>query len=62
MNFNRNLQLSGNRSMQIRLNVNNILNLANYSGVDTNVNSPTFGDVLSVRSMRSAQLNLRFRF
>ena len=32
------------------------------SSVDTHVNSPTFGQVLNVRPMRSAQLNLRFRF
>ena len=30
--------------------------------IDTVVNSPTFGQVLSVRPMRSAQLNFRFRF
>jgi len=62
MNFNRNVQLSGNRSMQIRLNVNNILNLANYSGVDTNVNSPTFGQIRNVTGQRTAQLNMSFRF
>jgi hypothetical protein len=36
--------------------------MVNYTNVDTYVNSPTFGQVLSVRPMRSAQLNLRFRF
>ena len=30
--------------------------------IDTVVNSPTFGHVISVRPMRSVQLNLRFRF
>jgi hypothetical protein len=62
MTFNRNVQLGGNRSMQIRMNVNNILNLANYSGVDTNVNSPTFGQIRSVNGQRRATLNLQFRF
>ena len=62
MTFNRNVQLGGNRSMQIRMNVNNILNLANYSGVDTNVNSPTFGQIRSINGQRRATLNLQFRF
>ena len=62
MTFNRNVQLGGNRSVQIQMNVNNILNLANYSGVDTNVNSPTFGQIRSVNGQRRATLNLQFRF
>jgi hypothetical protein len=44
------------------MRVNNILNLANYSGVDTNVNSPTFGQIRSVTGQRRATLNLQFRF
>jgi hypothetical protein len=62
MTFNRNVQLGGNRNMTIRMNVNNILNLANYQGVDTNVNSPTFGQIRSVSGQRRATLNLNFRF
>ncbi len=62
MVFNRTVQMGGNRSVQIRMNVNNILNLANYSGVDTNVNSPTFGQIRSVSGQRRATLNLNFRF
>jgi hypothetical protein len=33
-----------------------------YSGVDTNVASPTFGQVTSVAPMRSFQFMSRFRF
>jgi hypothetical protein len=62
MNFNRDVQLRGSRTMSIRMNVNNILNLANYQGVDTNVNSPTFGQIRNVSGQRTAQLNLQFRF
>jgi len=62
MTFNRTVRMSGNRNLQIRMQVNNILNMANYSGVDTNVNSPTFGQVLSVRPMRSVTVNVRFRY
>jgi hypothetical protein len=33
-----------------------------YSGVDTNVASPSFGQVTSVGAMRSFQFTARFRF
>jgi trimeric autotransporter adhesin len=62
MTFNRQVQLGGNRNLQIQMQVNNLLNLANYSGVDTNVNSPTFGQIQSVTGQRRATLNLRFGF
>jgi hypothetical protein len=62
MNFTRQVQMSGNRSVNITMQVNNILNLANYSGVDTNVNSPTFGQIRGVNGQRTARLNLQFRF
>jgi trimeric autotransporter adhesin len=62
MTFNRQVQLGANRSVNINMRVNNILNLANYSGVDTNVNSPTFGQIRNVTGQRRATLNLQFRF
>jgi len=34
----------------------------NYASIDTVVNSPTFGQVLSVRPMRSMTFNVRVRF
>jgi hypothetical protein len=58
----RDVRMGGTRVMSIQLNTNNLLNTVNYGAVDTLVNSPTFGQVLSVRGMRSTQLNLRFRF
>ena len=58
----RDVRLRANRALTIQLNTNNLLNNVNYAAVDTLVNSPTFGQVLSVRGMRSTQLNLRFRF
>jgi hypothetical protein len=33
-----------------------------YSGVDTNAASPTFGQVTSTGSMRAFQFTARFRF
>ena len=38
------------------MNTNNLLNMVNYGAIDTVVNSPTFGQVLSVRGMRSTQV------
>ena len=38
------------------------VNLVNYAAIDTVVNSPSFGQVTSVRQMRSMQLVLRFRY
>jgi len=60
--FARDVRMGGNRALTIQVNTNNLLNMVNYGAIDTVVNSPTFGQVLSVRGMRSTQLNLRFRF
>jgi trimeric autotransporter adhesin len=62
MQVARDVRLGGNRVMTIQVNTNNLLNMVNWGTLDTVVNSPTFGQVLSVRGMRSTQLNLRFRF
>jgi hypothetical protein len=60
--LSRDLQLQRNRGITIQFTASNLLNGVNYTRVDTVVNSPTFGQVLGVGPMRSAQLNLRFRF
>ena len=60
--LSRDIRMKNNRAVTLQATASNILNLVNYAGIDTLVNSPTFGQVLSVRPMRSAQLNLRFRF
>lgn len=58
----RDVALGGTRAVTIQVRASNLLNTANWAAVDTFVSSPTFGQVLSVRPMRSAQVNLRFRF
>jgi hypothetical protein len=60
--FARDIRLGSTRVLSVTLNANNLLNLVNYAAIDTVVNSPTFGQVVSVRPMRSMQLGLRFRF
>ena len=60
--FTRDLTLGGTRGVSINVNANNLFNTVNYQSVDTNVNSPTFGQVLSVNGRRTVRLSLRFRF
>jgi hypothetical protein len=54
--------MGGNRSFTMQVTGTNLLNAVNYATVDAIVNSPTFGQVLSVRPMRSVLLNFRFRY
>jgi hypothetical protein len=58
----RDIRLGGNRSFTMQVTGTNLLNAVNYATVDAIVNSPTFGQVLSVRPMRSVLLNFRFRY
>jgi hypothetical protein len=60
--LSRDVRFGGNRVMSLQLDANNLLNMVNYAAIDTVVNSPTFGQVLSVRPMRSVRFNVRFRF
>jgi hypothetical protein len=60
--FSRDVRMGGNRAVTLQAMISNILNIANYAAIDTNLRSPTFGQVLSFRAARSAQLNFRFRF
>jgi hypothetical protein len=60
--FSRDVRISRARTMTVGLNATNLLNMVNYAAIDTIVNSPTFGQVLSVRPMRSLQATLRVRF
>jgi hypothetical protein len=61
-NFTRTVRLGGNRSVNLTVNASNLLNTANYGGLDTNVNSPTFGQITSLRGSRSVRFNMRFSF
>jgi hypothetical protein len=62
MSLSKTMQLGETRSMEIRATMNNVFNTVQYSGVDNNVASPTFGQVTSAGSMRSFQFQSRFRF
>jgi len=60
--FQRDLRIGGTRAMTIQVNALNLLDTVQWASVDTNVNSPTFGHVLSARPMRTVTVALRFRF
>src|SRR5262249_2058059 len=60
--FSRDIRMKSTRTLTLAVNATNLINEVNFATIDTIVNSPTFGHVISVRPMRSVQLNLRFRF
>jgi hypothetical protein len=62
MSLSKNINLARNRGVSVRVQANNIFNNVQFAAIDTTVNSPTFGQVTSVRPMRSVQLIARFRF
>jgi hypothetical protein len=58
----RDVPLGGNKGVTLQINAVNLLNTVQWQAIDTNVNSPTFGQVLSARPMRALTLTTRFRF
>jgi hypothetical protein len=62
MALSKTVGMGETRSMEIRATINNVFNTVQYSGVDTNLTSPTAGQVTSAAAMRSFQFTARFRF
>jgi hypothetical protein len=60
--LSRTLSFGETRGLEMRLNANNALNTVQYSGVDTNVNDRTYGQVTSAAGMRSFTYSLMYRF
>jgi outer membrane receptor protein involved in Fe transport len=58
----RNLALGPSRVLSLQLMISNLFNAAQYSAIDTIVNSPTFGQVTAARAPRRLQIVTRFRF
>jgi hypothetical protein len=58
----RDLRYGRSHAVTLAVSATNLLSDVNFAAVDTYVNSPTFGQVLSVRPLRSVQLNMRFRY
>jgi hypothetical protein len=62
MSLSKTIPIKESRSLEVRLSATNIFNHPNYSVIDTVVNSPTFGQVTAVGSMRKVQFMTRFSF
>ncbi len=62
MAFTKIFPIRESRSLEFRAQFSNIFNTPQFSTIDTVVNSPTYGRVISVGAMRSLQLTARFRF
>jgi hypothetical protein len=60
--FQRDLRIGGNHALTIQVNAINLLNTVQWAAVDTNINSPTFGQVISARPMRTMTVTARVRF
>jgi len=60
--LNKSVPLKDTYALNFRMQVSNLLNHANYSAIDTVVNSPSYGRVTSVGTMRRIQFNTQFRF
>ena len=60
--ISRTLALGDTRSFEARVQANNVFNTIQYSGINTTLNSPTFGQVSSVASTRTLTFVARYRF
>ncbi len=54
--------LKENRFFEVRTSATNVFNRPQFTAIDTVVNSPTFGRVISVGAMRTVLMTARFRF
>ena len=58
----KNFTVRGLRTLSLRIQANNVLNMVVWRGINTTQNSPGFGQVTSVGQMRSVQIVLRAGF
>ncbi|MGA3213202.1 MAG: carboxypeptidase regulatory-like domain-containing protein, partial [Terriglobales bacterium] len=62
MSLNKNIPMKDMMSMELRITATNVFNTPHFTTIDTVVNSPTFGQVTAVGTMRQLQVLARFRF
>jgi hypothetical protein len=62
MAFTKVIPMGDVRVLEFRAQMNNIFNTPQYTAIDTVINSPTFGHVVSVGSMRRILGQARLRF
>jgi hypothetical protein len=62
MNLNKIITIKESRALELRIQATNVFNTAHFSGINTIVNSLTYGEITSVGTMRRITLLARFRF
>ena len=60
--LSRTVALGDTRSFEARVAAANALNIVQFAGINTTLNSPTFGQVTSAAPMRTLTLTARYRF
>jgi len=60
--LSRTVPLGETRSFEARVTAANVLNMVQYAGINTTLNSPTFGQVEGGASMRVLTVTARYRF
>jgi len=62
MAFTKVIPMGDVRVLEFRAQMTNIFNTPQFTGIDANASSPSFGQVTSAGSMRKIQMQARFRF
>ena len=62
MSLSKTFQFGETRGLEMRATGSNALNIVQYSGVNTQYDSPALGQVTSARSMRQITMMARYRF
>jgi trimeric autotransporter adhesin len=62
VSLSRTVQLGETRSFEARVTAANALNIVQFSGINTILNSPTFGQVTGAAPMRTLTVLARYRF
>lgn len=60
--LSRTVQLGDTRSLETRITAENVFNTVQYSGINTTLDSATFGQVTSAAAMRQITFTARYRF
>ncbi|HLH05940.1 MAG TPA: TonB-dependent receptor [Terriglobales bacterium] len=62
MSLSKDFPIREMMGFEVRSDMTNIFNTPQFTAIDTTVNSPTFGHVISVGNMRTITFSTRFRF
>jgi hypothetical protein len=60
--FSRDMRMGGNRAFSLQINANNLFNTIQWTTIDTNLLSRTYGQVTRIAPTRTLTINLRYRF